>query len=302
MKTTAIVTVPPYAPFIKEVAGHPIVSGLRLNTVMPTKEPLEELLRQLNEEACGKPLWIDLKGRQLRTVTYAVPPFTEIKVSHSIKVKTPVTAYFGNGDETATLVAVDGNKLIFQDGPRRVVGPGESINIIDRSLEIAGYFTETDLKYIEAAKKAGLHNYMLSFVESESDIESLVKLDKDAVAVAKIESQKGLNFVGKNYKSGRLMAACGDLYVEVGRPHKILDAVEDIIAKDKNAIMASRIFPSLVDSPVPAFQDILAVGYAIRLGYETFMFGDEICMRRESILGGLNLLEHIANNFERKSK
>ena len=300
METTAIVTIPPYAPFIREVARHPIVSGLRLNTVMPTKEPLEELLKRLNEEANSKPLWIDLKGRQLRTVTYAVPPFTEIKISHKIQVNTPVTAYFGNGDETATLVAVDGSRLIFQEGPRRVVGPGESINIVDKSLEIEGYFTETDLKYIEATKKVGQHNYMLSFVESQADLDELLKLDGKANIVAKIESQKGLDFVKKSYKSSRLMAACGDLYVEVGRPHRILDAVESIIAKDKGAIMASRIFPSLVESPVPAFQDILAVGYAINIGYETFMFGDEICMRRESILGGLNLLGHIAKDFGKK--
>jgi|SRR3989338_1325352 len=300
MGTTAIVTVPPYAPFIMEVARHPIVSGLRLNTVMPTKEPLEELLGRLNEEADGKQLWIDLKGRQLRTVTYAVPPFTEIKVSHNIKVKTPVTAYFGNGNETATLVAVDGNRLIFQDGPRRVVGPGESINIVDKSLEVEGYFTKTDLKYIDAAKKVGLHNYMLSFVESQADLTGLLKLDDKANIIAKIESQRGLDFIKKSYKSSRLMAACGDLYIEVERPHSILDAIEGIIAKDKNAIMASRIFPSLVESPVPAFQDILAVGYAINVGYETFMFGDEICVRREPILGGLNLLGHIAKNFGKK--
>ncbi len=301
MAISAIVTVPPYATFIKEVPAHPIVSGLRLNTVMPTREPLEELLKRLDKEADGKQLWIDLKGRQLRTVTYAVPPFTEIKVSHKIKVNTPVTAYFGNGDEAATLVAADGNRLIFQEGPRRVVGPGESINIIDKSLEIDGYFTETDLKYIEAAKKAGLHNYMLSFVESSDDIESLMRLDADAVLVAKIESQNGLGFVNKKYDGrARLMAACGDLYVEVERPHRIIGAVEDILAKDKQAIMASRIFPSLVDSPVPAFQDILAVSYAINAGYETFMFGDEICMRRESIIAGLNLLQHIVMSYEKR--
>ena len=31
----AIVTMPPYAPYLEEVAQHPIVSGIRLNTVMP---------------------------------------------------------------------------------------------------------------------------------------------------------------------------------------------------------------------------------------------------------------------------
>jgi hypothetical protein len=36
-RVEAIVTVPPYAPFLEEVAAHPLVAGLRLNTVMPLK-------------------------------------------------------------------------------------------------------------------------------------------------------------------------------------------------------------------------------------------------------------------------
>ncbi len=44
----AIVTVPPYAAFVEEVARHPIVGGLRLNTVMPIKGPLEDVLERLS--------------------------------------------------------------------------------------------------------------------------------------------------------------------------------------------------------------------------------------------------------------
>lgn len=292
--TTAIVTVPPYAPFIQEVVRHKIVSGLRLNTVMPVKEPLENLLKRLQDLSEGKKLWIDLKGRQLRTVGYATPPFTDVRISHKISVKTPVTAYFGNGKESATIVGVEENRLIFLEGPKRVVGPGESINIVDPTLVIQGYFTKRDLAYIEASKNIGSHNYMLSFVESEADIAELYRHDDKADIVAKIESINGLDFVENNYKQNcRLMAARGDLYIEVERPHKILEAVEKIIQKDKEAIVASRILSSLAVSAEPSCEDISDVAYLIKTGYKTLMLGDEVCLKRESVIGALNLLEAI---------
>jgi len=296
--TKAIVTIPPYAPFIKEVAQHSIVSGLRLNTVMPVKESLEDLLKRLQDNADGKTLWIDLKGRQLRTVNYATTPFTEIKISHKISVNTPVTAYFGNGRESATLAEVDGDRLIFLDGPKRVIGPGESINIIDPSLVTEGYFTETDLRYIEAAYKTGIHDYMLSFVESEDDIAKLTDYDRHANIIAKIESKKGLDYVNNFYKDEfRLMAARGDLFIEVDRPHQILESVENIIEKDKDAIAASRIFSSLAESAEPDCNDITDVAYLMKIGYKTFMLGDEVCLRRESVIGALNLLEAIVSSY-----
>jgi len=168
MKTNAIVTMPPYAPFIDEVLSHPIVSGIRLNTVMPIKEPLEDKLKEINEKVMKKEkdFWIDLKGRQLRVKTYGVPPFTEIELTHKISVNTPIIIYFSDGKESATLLEVDGNKLIMQEGPKRVVGPGEAVNIPDKSLRIEGYLTDTDKKYIESSVNLGINKYMLSFVES----------------------------------------------------------------------------------------------------------------------------------------
>ncbi len=301
--TKAIVTVPPYAPFIREVSRHPVVSGLRLNTVMPVKESLEEVLKKLQDQSEGKPVWIDLKGRQLRTVSYATPPFTEVKISHQISVNTPVTAYFGNGREHATLSSVDGDKLIFLDGPKRVVGPGESINIPDSSLKIEGSLTDTDKAYINAAKKLGMHNYMLSFVESYKDIEELLKLDDKANIVAKIESVKGLEFVKKEYstnfklKDVRLMAARGDLYIEVERPHQVLQALESITDADPDAIVASRILSSMALSAEPSCEDITDVAYLMKTGYKNLMLGDEVCLKREPVIGALNLLEAIVKDF-----
>jgi len=96
MKISVIVTVPPYADFLAEVASHPLVGGFRLNTVMPLRESLQDVLSRLQK--FGQPLWVDLKGRQLRVVGAAIPPYTEIKLSHRIRVETPVDAYFSDGN------------------------------------------------------------------------------------------------------------------------------------------------------------------------------------------------------------
>ncbi len=294
---SAIVTAPPYAPFLHEVAAHPIVSGLRLNTVMPLREGPAEALERLSK--FGQPLWVDLKGRQLRVVGAAIPPYTEICISHPIHVQTPVDAFLSDGNEIARIAAVDGDRLILEDGPRRLIGPGESINIVHPSLEIDGTLTETDRAYLAAMRAAGLTKVMLSYVERPSDASEVKSLLPDAEIVLKIESQRGLSFA-RTHKSahGRLMAARGDLYVEVLRPHRIIPALRDILAADPQAIVASRLFNSLAYQPVPSSADIGDAAFLLSLGYRTFMLGDDICFKRESVLAALNLLEALAREFD----
>ena len=302
MKISAIVTIPPYASFIDEVAEHPIVSGLRLNTVMPLRESPREALERLSHipaagdgDGSNKPLWVDLKGRQLRVAEPALPPFTEIKLSHAIKVHTPVDAYFSDGNERVRVAAVDGKRLIMEDGPRRMVGPGESVNIIHPSLQIEGTLTETDRAYLAAMKELGLTKVMLSYVESAADVDEVKSLLPNAEVVCKIETQKGLDYARKEKSMyGQLMAARGDLYVEVLQPHKIIPALKTIIQADANAIVASRILDSLAWTPVPVSADISDVAFLMEIGYRTFMLGDQVCMKRESVLEALNLLQEMS--------
>ena len=115
MHAKAIVTVPPHADFLEEVARHPVVGGLRLNTVMPIKGSARDVLARLS--ALGQPLWIDLKGRQLRVAQAAVPPFTEVRLSHRIEVDLPAVALFKNGTQSTRILEVDGDRLILEDGP-----------------------------------------------------------------------------------------------------------------------------------------------------------------------------------------
>jgi len=292
----AIVTAPPYATFLDEVARHPLVCGLRLNTVMPVRGGPAEALQRL--QAFGQPLWVDLKGRQLRVVGAAIPPYTEVRLSHPIRVHTPVDAFFSNGDECVRVVAVEGERLILADGPRRLIGPGESVNIVHPSLEIEGTLTETDRAYLAAAGEMGLHRVMISYVERPSDAEEVHRLLPGAEVMLKIETQRGLDYARKHGASqGRLVAGRGDLYVEVLRPHRMIGALRDIIAADPQAVAASRIFDSLAHYPVPASADIGDVAFLLSLGYRTFLLGDAVCLRRDSVLEALNLLEATAGEF-----
>jgi len=289
----AIVTAPPYAPFLDEVAAHPLVCGLRLNTVMPLREGPGEALDRLR--ALGQPLWVDLKGRQLRVAGAAIPPYTEVHLSHAVRVRTPVDAFFSDGRECVRVAAVDGERLILADGPRRLIGPGESVNIVHPSLEIEGTLTETDRAYLAAMKDRGLDRVMLSYVEQPTDADEVRRLLPGAEVMLKIETQRGLDYARRHgARHGRLMAARGDLYVEVLQPHRIIGALRDLIAADPQAVVASRILDSLAYDPVPESADISDVAYLIALGYRTFMLGDVVCLKRDTVLAALNLLEKIA--------
>lgn len=291
-----LVTAPPYADYLAEVAAHPLVSELRLNTVMPLRDGPAEAIARLTR--FGKPVWVDLKGRQLRVVGAAIPPFTEVRLSHPITVDTPVDAFFSDGTEYARVAAVDGDRLILESGPRRLIGPGESVNIVHPSLKIHGTLTETDKAYLTAMQEHGLNKVMLSYVESPEDAAEVQKLLPGAEMVLKIETQKGLEYAREHgSEHGRLCAARGDLFIEVLRPHKIIPALETIIQADLGAIVASRVLDSLAYHPVPSSADISDIALLLKLGYRTFMLGDAVCLDRESLLAALNLLEEMAEEY-----
>ena len=62
-----------------------------------------------------------------------------------------------------------------------------------------------------------------------------------------------------------------------------------------NAIVASRVFESLAYHPVPSSADLGDVAFLQSVGYHTFMLGDTVCQRRDTVLEALNLLQAIDN-------
>ncbi|MFL6196644.1 MAG: pyruvate kinase, partial [Thermoanaerobaculia bacterium] len=208
-------------------------------------------------------------------------------------------AFFHDGREHARVVAVDGDRLILEDGPRRVVGPGESVNVVHPALEIEGTLTETDRAYLAAMREAGLNRVMLSFAERPEDAEEVRALLPGAELLLKVESRRGLAFARTHGAShGHLVAARGDLYVEIGKPHRIVGALRAVIAADPEAVAASRLFPSLARHPVPECAEIADAAFLLALGYRTFLLGDEVCLRRDSVMAALELLRAVAGEMD----
>jgi pyruvate kinase len=139
---------------------------------------------------------------------------------------------------------------------------------------------------------------MLSYVEKPEDISAVREILPDADLILKIETQKGLDFARQyGAKFGQLMAARGDLYVEVLKPHRIIGALRTIVEADPNAFVASRIFDSLGFHPVPTSADIGDAAFLLSLGYRNFLLGDIVSLRRDPLIEALNLLAAVVEEF-----
>lgn len=297
-----IATLPPLHPRMNEIVDSPAVNALRFNTGVRTpwkaKETIERLLG-----ACGdKPLFLDLKARQLRIVKWADPAYEEIELNHQISLDVPATIHFR--DHTATIVAVNGNKIFLNDKPEVALGAGQSVNILDPSLKIHGYFTRRDEEYIEAAQKLGCPRFMLSFVEELGDIVALLKRAPKAKIVAKIESLKGLAFVRGDYKRVAqrvsLMAARDDLYAHLGdRKVDIFKAEQDILSADPDAIAASRILTSLERSREVALGDLKDLHALFSMGYRHFMLSDTLCSHAYALREAFAVWEQFVEQWEK---
>ena len=199
-----IATLPLYRKYRHDVADHPLVDELRFNTITPLDEDISKVLDGLIRLANGKPLWLDLKTRQLRITEFDYIPYSYVIISHHISVKTPCKMLLKDSEAVIEKV-VDGNKLILSR-PNRIAGKGEPINIPHPSLNIEGFLTDRDREYIRAFKQRGQHKYMISFVHDKSDFLEVLNEDPDAEIIGKIEDQKGLEFVRGEYR--HLWPAC----------------------------------------------------------------------------------------------
>ena len=176
-----------------------------------------------------------------------------------------------------------GRRLVFtngkEDGPYNDVRKGESIHMRHPEFRVLGrVYVTTERRKIALAREFGYDKFYLSFVEKVSDdngfcrllaradlanaakgslpetISSMRDMDaaiekvgRDVELRLKIETPAGLRFVANEWKPRKnvhLVAACGDMYVELERADHIFAALKLIIEKDPEAQLASRIFLS----------------------------------------------------------
>ncbi len=287
---------------LENVISHSLITSGRFNVGVRTPLTPKELLKTLIEKMGSKELWIDIKGRQLRITKWAVPTYGDIELNHDVEVELPAEIYFRNA-EKSSITAVQGNKIFVDPKPPYPVGAGQSVNIKSPNLKVKGYFTPEDLEYIEAAKELGIHKYMLSFVEEESDIAEMVALDSKCELIAKIESPKGLKFVADiypHYKDNvRLMAARDDLFINLDNKIEIIDALKLIITNDPDAIVASRILTSLLErDAIVSMGDLADLHLMHGMGYRNFMLCDNLCANTNAFLEAMDILEE----FKRKKR
>lgn len=285
---------------------------VRLNTGALISGSKKDIIEEAKKQVFPAPLWMDLKCRELRIIKETVIPRDLIELNHSIEVDTPTVVYYNEGKSYIIIEEIiEGNKLKIKlpknfSGKEEIkFGKGASINIPDKSLKIDGYLTDNDIEYIEAAKQNGIHNYLLSYVESVEDIQYVKNLDPEAIIIAKIESPKGLKFVREDYiqvkDHVRLLAAREDLYIELERPHQIIEALKLIIQKDPNAIAASRILETLRNpDKMPKCAELCDIGFLLELGYKSLLLGDVLSSNQAALLAALGIIDAISKEIYKK--
>lgn len=297
-----LATLWPEMPHYEVFAKDPRINAIRLNTAMTSVEELPEIIKKGLDKSFGTPLFFDIKGRQLR-IEKVIPndQNLELLLNHPISVKAPTMVSFKSGADYAMLDRVDGNYLRFKGGPHYNVIEGESLQIRDESLKIHGpLFTEKQLNYIAIAEAAGIEQYMLSYVGSMNEINEFRRYVGNKPIMAKIEDMKGVRFAESYVKQDNLglLAARGDLFVEVDKPHDIIKPVRTIVERDPDAILGSRILLSVTNEPIPSCADLFELDSLMNMGYYRFMFCDGLCLQEEPLNRAVSILHAAWNERE----
>ncbi|MBI2056193.1 MAG: hypothetical protein HYT37_02340 [Candidatus Sungbacteria bacterium] len=339
-----LVTLWPTFPHFARFTHDPRIAGVRLNSAMIASPELDEALRQVGALDTMEHLWFDFKGRQLRVAEVHTNEYhLDITLNHPIKVDTPTIVLFKAGADSAVLdcITENGTRLIFKEGaiygPKKfMVGVGESLHIRHPSFQMLGNdFSQSELEKIEKVRQFGFTQYYLSYVETRNGINKFIEtVGQDARIKLKIETRAGLEFVAHEFKKTEnlsLMAACGDLYVEIEKPHHIMDALKLIIGKDPEACAGSRLMLSvgqplatdvkkaiehlqkigenapidtdeikemlknLTEPQIPSCADFLQLSWLYDIGYRSMMLCDELCLRENLLAVAVNAFDAFRN-------
>lgn len=325
---------PHYRRFVKDQR----LSGIRLNSAMIDNVELGHDLERvdLNDEN-SLPLHFDIKSRQLRIEeVFDHPDFLDVTLNHPIGVRTPTPVLFKAGEDYAILKEIKegGRRLIFKGGPKWTVKAGESLHIRDKSLEIFGpQFTDAELSKLEKVVAAGFTKFCLSYTQGQRDVDQFEEIvGRDKEVRLKIEDEKGLMFVESGFRKRDglyLLAARGDLYVELEKPHLMPNALKLIIEKDPEACVGSRILlsqihpiladvrfalqyldrndegrasveeiiSSLTETHPPSCADFLELAWMYDIGFREMMLCDELCLKEEWLAASINAFDSFRESY-----
>lgn len=261
------------------------IDAIRFNTAERSPFSPQETLERLRDRFPTHPLWVDLKGRQLRVTQWGEPGYGDIVLNREISVMLPAQLMLRSGEEVEIRAICEGRKLYVEPTPKYAVGAGQAVNVFGQGLEIHGpYLTELDYAYLEAAKALGIDTFMLSFVESSEDVRVVRELFPESRLALKIESWRGIDFLDEvaSQLDERtcLMAARDDLSQTSPKdPTELLSVCERIVRIDPRAILASRVFSSLARQTVSDPADFADLRLMQLMGYQTICLSDGISQR-----------------------
>lgn len=308
-----MVTMCPSFSHFRRFAHDNRISGIRFNTAMIPMDELDKELKHLVEANTKTPVYYDVKSRQLRITGIETKEGNlELTLNHPIEVNTPCEVLFKAGADVALLdhISGGGQVLTFRGGPQYRLVPGESLHIRDKSFrniredERGGsVFTWVEREKVQKAKAAGINKFFLSYVEKQSDVNQLQEIvGKDAEIWLKIESIPGMDFVNNHFKKQDnlvLVAARGDLFVELDQPHHVLDALRVIVKKDPEACVGSRLLLSVITSPVPSCADLVELAWLYDIGYRRMMLCDELCLKENMLASAVAVFDGVKRDLRR---
>jgi hypothetical protein len=306
MDTELSVTLWPSFPHFKRFAYDPRVTGIRLNSAMMSNPELDKELGLLKLLPGTNPLFFDIKGRQLRvTEVITNQDHLDLRLNHPIETRQDVVVLFKAGADYAILdhLEEDGQRLVFKGGPHYKVKEGESLHIRDLSLRVKGnQFTPQELLKIEKVKAAGFTRYFLSYVERQSDVDEFRELvGKDSEVWLKIENIPGMHYAAHTFRKKEnltLVAARGDLFVELDKPHHMIDALRALIEADPLACVGSRILLSTIESPVPSCADLCEIAWLHDIGYRRMMLCDELCLKENLLASAVGAFDAVKKDLD----
>ena len=334
-------------------ANDPRIQGIRLNSAMMEASEIDDAFK-LGAGSATVPLWFDIKGMQLRireVVCDHNHDHLEFILNRPVKAKTPFVVGFKAGEDAAECIEIrNGTHFIFRGGPRYEVRAGESIHIRSPH-EVGGpvfldYEKEKIKKIVDMrfdridldGRPDHISKFYLSYVWDQRHVDEFRELIGSAELRLKIENQSGLDWVASKWRpqaDTSLIAARGDLYVELEYPHQVLDACKLIISKDPGATVGSRMLLSVVppkpktveflqyverktggscksqfydlaedfsakilnDANVPRCADLSDLAWLHDIGYRSFLLCDELCLERKWLGPCVNIFDAFRSDY-----
>ncbi len=299
-------------PHFQQFGADRRLTGIRLNSAMMEASEIDNDFEQ-KYRACSRACWFDVKGMQLR-IREVIEKKTHVEfiLNRPVKVKTPTEILFKAGEDSGIVTEIkNGTHFIFENPnlcPHYEVRAGESIHIRGPH-EVGGpVILDYEKEKIDKVRKLGIKHFYLSYVYDTHHIEALREIiGPDPELILKIENKQGLVWAIHNFHSQRvaarkfphthLAAARGDLFVEVDRPHEIMQAVRKIVEVDPEAIVGSRMLLSMIHQSVPSCADLSDLAWLADIGYKRFLLCDELCLKGDLLEGAVNVFDAFRETY-----